>query len=212
MSQPETVPLPKPSPGPMGRRSRILMAALVTWALVASIGFGWMWTPDQQHQASIRATTNSIVFDMGFEFLSAGAATRSLLARQNLSDGWNASIWLDEVRSRVAELVVTSEGLTVLEALNMTTGSSACSARAYANILALAASDPSLLIGSTPYTRYFGMAGNLTVSLGHTLWNTTASSSGGPVPLGSPSVAAIRAELAALYAASTTYGGGACQQ
>lgn len=210
ISGPETTPLPNADRGPTGRRSRVLIAALVTWALLASIGFGWMWTADQGHQASIRATTNLIVFDMGFEFLSASAATRSLLLDQDLSDGWNASIWLDEVYSRVGELSVTNDGLAVLHALNLTGEVPHCSSRAYVNILARAAFNDSLLNGTNPYTLYFGVAENLTLSLGHDLWNITGSSSNAPVQLGSPSVTAIRAELAALYAASKSYGAEAC--
>jgi hypothetical protein len=194
----------------MGRRSRNLVAALVTWAVVASVAFGWMWMIDQQHQASIRATINRIVFDMGFEFLSASAATRSLLTYRTLGDGWNASIWLDEVRSRMGELFATDEGLGVIQALNLTPEGSDCSWRAYVNILALAASNASLLNGTNPYTLYFGTAENLTRSLGHDLWNITGSSSGAPVQLGSPSATAIRAGLAALYAASRPYGGSSC--
>lgn len=210
MGGPETTPFPKAAQRPTGRRSRILIAVLVTWALVASFGFGWMWTADQQHQASIRATTNQIVFDMGFDFLSASAATGSLLLRHNLSDGWNASIWLDEVFVGVGELHATNEGVTILQALNLTEGVPHCSSRAYANILALAASDPSFVNGTSPYTLYFGEAESLTESLGHDFWNITGSSTGAPVQLGSPSVTAIRVELSALYAASRTYGGGAC--
>ncbi len=210
MSGPETTPLPKPDRGPTGRRSRILVAALVTWALVASIGFGWMWAADQQNQDAIRETTNSIVFNMGFDFLSASAATQSLLLYQNLGYGWNASVWLDAVVIQVGELFVTADGFAVAQALNLTGGFTDCSINAYESILVRAASDPSILNGTNPYTLYFRAAEGLTGSLGHNLWNVTGESSGAPVQLGSPSVTTIRAGLAALYAASKPYGGEAC--
>jgi hypothetical protein len=187
------------------------MAALVAWALVASVGFGWAWVMDQQHQASIRGTINLIILDMGTDFLSASAATRSLLAYKSLGDGWNASIWLDEVRHRVGGLAATNEGLTILQALNLTFGGGLdCSWQAYVNILALAASNPSLLNGTTPYTVYFGTAESLTASLGHNLWNITGKSRGATVQLGSPSATAIRDGLASLHAASKPYGGSPC--
>ena len=207
MGGPEATPLPKPDRRPLGRRSRILIAALATWALVASVGFGWAWV---QHQAEINATTNSILMNMGSEFLSASAATQSLLTHRSLSYGWNASIWLDQVRRSVGELYATSDGLTLLLALNLTSGSADCPYLAYTNILELAAFDPSLLNGTNPYILYFGAAENLTLSLGHNLWNIVGSSSGAPVQLGSSSVTGIRAEVAALYAASESYAGAGC--
>ncbi len=186
------------------------MALLATWALVASVGFGWMWTTEQQDQASIRTTVDRIVFQMGSEFLKASAATQSLLLRRSLLDGANASAWLDAVQDQVDALFYTTEGMTVVQALNLTGEVTQCSVQAYVTVLALAASNASLLAGTNPYTLYFAAAESLTGSLGHHLWNITGSSSGAPVQLGSPSATAIRAELAALYAASASYGGAAC--
>ena len=65
MSPPKSQPLAKPVAAVKGRRTRIATAILVTWALVASIAFGWTWVADQrveqQQRDSIRATINRIV-------------------------------------------------------------------------------------------------------------------------------------------------------
>lgn len=214
MSPPKSQPLAKPVAAVKGRRTRIATAILVTWALVASIAFGWTWVADQrveqQQRESIRATINRIVWDLSSEFFAASASTQALLMTRSLHYGWIGAVWLDDVQDRVTDLFVTTEGMTVVQALNMTVGVSECSSEAYQQILTHAASDPSVLNGTNQYTAYFGVAENLAFSLGWNFGNISGSGNNPLDQLGSSSASAIRAELASLFATSRNYGGVAC--
>src|SRR5439155_755280 len=114
MSPPRSQPLAKPAAAVKGRRTRIAIAILVTWALVASIAFGWTWVADQrveqQQRESIRATINRIVWDLSSEFFAASASTQALLMTRSLHYGWIGAVWLDDVQDRVTDLFVTTEG------------------------------------------------------------------------------------------------------
>src|SRR5438876_10865223 len=122
MRTPKRQPLAKPAAAVKGRRTRIATAILVTWALVASIAFGWTWVADQrveqQQRESIRATINRIVWDLSSEFFAASASTQALLVTQSLHYGWIGAVWLDDGQDPVTDLFVTTEGMTVVQALN----------------------------------------------------------------------------------------------
>jgi len=214
MSLPESPPLVKPVTAVEGRRTRTATAILATWALVASVAFGWTWVAgqqvEQQQRESIRMTIDGIVWDISSEFFAASASTQALLMTRSLHEGWIGAVWLDDVQDRVLDLFASPEGRSVVQALNLSVGVSECSSGAYQDILTLAASNPSVLNGTNPYTAYFGVAENLAFSLGWNFGNISRGDNNPLDQLGSSSASAIRAELASLFAESRTYGGAAC--
>src|SRR5437667_11389398 len=115
MSPPKSQPLAKPAAAVKGRRTRIATAILVTWALVASIAFGWTWVADQrveqQQRESIRATINRIVWDLSSELFAASASTQALLMTRILHYVWTVAVWLVGVQVRVTDLFITTAGM-----------------------------------------------------------------------------------------------------
>src|SRR3989441_13057639 len=98
MVLPEPPPLGRPFPAVGGRDPRPATAILATWALVASVAFGWTWVAgqqvEQQQRESIRMTIDGIVWDISSEFFAASASTQALLMTRSLHEGWIGAVWL----------------------------------------------------------------------------------------------------------------------
>jgi hypothetical protein len=190
-----------------GRRARIVVALLVTWALVASIGLGWSLTiqqqQEQQREHSNHFTVGVLIAEMGGALETASSAGQSFLLHHSLDDGWNGTVWMDDATGYVHALGWITDGNTVLYGLNLT--GLDCVAQRYASIVVWAAANSSLLNGPNRYTAYFSSVVNLTSSSGNELVNI-ASATGADYSqvldrLNSPVADSIRADLHALYIA-----------
>ncbi len=209
--QPETPPsetalTPRPQYPRTGRRIRIAVALVVTWAVVMSVGFAWLWSADQQviqsQKASILRMVNWAMRDISIDYGDASIDTQNLLLYHDVAQGQGAEWALGDVGNQADYLRLTPEGNTVLQAFPYL-NAGFCAALFYQDILAAPDFNLSWLNGTNQYTRYFRTVENLTWSLSGNLtliWyyngNNTLDQ------LTSPAAANVQNASAALFAAN----------
>ncbi len=204
MREAETRPWRRSDAKSMSRRARIAFALVVTWAVVVSVAFAWLWSADQQviqnQQTSILKTVNWAVRDITEDYGSASINTQSLLLYHDLRSGQWAEGSLGDVDNQVDYLRLTPEGNTVLQAFRYL-DAGFCAALFYQDILGAPGFNVSWLNGTNQYTTYFRTVVTLTWSLAGNLtqlWyeNNTLDQ------LNSPAASNVRNDSAALYAAN----------
>jgi hypothetical protein len=185
----------------LGHRARIAIALLMTWALVVSVAFAWLWVADQQElqeqRTAFDAAINKDVSNIGSWYLSASGTTQDMLRSRDVRHGLFALVWLDAVVDQIQSLQEIPDGYSVVTALNLS-GGAGCAAYWYYGVLYGFGLNTTFLNGTNQYTTYFWTASNLTLSLGENLGRISENGNNTLDQLNSPSAAAIRNESAEL--------------
>jgi hypothetical protein len=185
----------------LGHRAQTAIALLLTWALVMSVAFAWLWAADQQdlnaQRTALDAAINKDVSNIGRWYLSAGGTTQDMLRSRDIRSGLFALVWLDAVVDQLQSFDAIPDSYPVLAALNLS-GGAHCAAYWYYGVLYGFGLNTTFLNGTNQFTRYFWTASNLTQSLASDILQISENGNNSFDQLNSPAAAAIRDESAQL--------------